>query len=343
MESEGESVDLGLEDRFLIVEKVGQGTYSSVYKALDRWNGKIVALKKVNVFKENEGLPVSFYRETRILSKMDHENVVKYHGIHRSVDNELFFILDYCENDLSSLIFKNRAKLTVSNVKFLFFQLMCAIMYVHKHDVTHRDIKPSNILVNRKGKLKITDFGLANFLRTDGRPNTIKVASPRYRAPELLLGDTSYTKAIDMWSAGCVLYEMITGKPVFATNTGSDMSQLDSIFKICGTPADSSIFNTLPQWKLVQLIHRYPSALESHLKTHIPIEYSFAIPILHKLLVLEPENRATAEELYQDMSTYKYDLEDLSVHHIISTSHFPIIQELDSLGPLRADPPLILC
>lgn len=208
-------------DSYDKLAKIGQGTYSNVYKARDRDTGKIVALKKVR-FDTTEPKSVKFMaREIIILRQLDHPNIIKLEGIATSrVQYSLYLVFDYMKTDLSRVISRLQGKLTELQVKCYMQQLLSGLQHCHERGVLHRDIKGSNLLIDANGMLKIADFGLANFFKSRQKlPLTSHVVTLWYRAPELLLGSTDYGVGIDLWSAGCLLAEMFVGKPILAGRT----------------------------------------------------------------------------------------------------------------------------
>ncbi|XP_058080567.1 protein IMPAIRED IN BABA-INDUCED STERILITY 1-like isoform X2 [Magnolia sinica] len=203
------------------LDKIGQGTYSNVYKARDRDTGKIVALKKVR-FDTSESESVRFMaREIMILRKLDHPNVVKLEGLATSrMQYSLYLVFDFMQTDLARIISRPDGYLTEPQVKCYMQQLLLGLQHCHGRGILHRDIKGSNLLIDKNGMLKIADFGLANYFNPNQkRPLTSRVVTLWYRAPELLLGATDYGVGIDLWSAGCLLAEMFAGRPIMPGRT----------------------------------------------------------------------------------------------------------------------------
>ncbi|CAJ1941092.1 unnamed protein product [Sphenostylis stenocarpa] len=198
----------------VLFSNVGQGTYSNVYKAKDTLTGKIVALKKVR-FDNLEPESVKFMaREILILRHMDHPNVVKLEGLVTSrMSCSLYLVFEYMEHDLAGLA-------TSPTVKFTESQLLSGLEHCHNRLVLHRDIKGSNLLIDNEGILRIADFGLASFFDPNQKhPMTSRVVTLWYRPPELLLGATDYGVGVDLWSAGCILAELLAGKPIMPGRT----------------------------------------------------------------------------------------------------------------------------
>ncbi|CAL5386340.1 unnamed protein product [Camellia sinensis] len=221
-----------------MLDKVGQGTYSNVYKARDKETGKIVALKKVK-FDTTEPESVKFMaREIVILQKLDHPNIVKLEGLATSrMQYSLYLVFEYMHSDLARIISRPDENLTEPQVKSYMHQLLSGLEHCHNRGILHRDIKGSNLLIDKNGMLKIADFGLANYFDpTRKRHLTSRVVTLWYRAPELLLGVTAYGVGIDLWSAGCLMAEMFGGRPIMPGRT--EVEQLHRIFKLCGTPSE---------------------------------------------------------------------------------------------------------
>ncbi|KAE8733615.1 Cyclin-dependent kinase C-2 [Hibiscus syriacus] len=225
-------------DSFEKLDKIGQGTYSNVYRARDLDQKKVVALKKV-IFDNLEPESVRFMaREIHILRRLDHPNVIKLEGLVTSrMSCSLYLVFEYMEHDLAGLASHPDLKFSESQVKCYMQQLFCGLDHCHSRGVLHRDIKGSNLLIDNNGILKIADFGLASFYDPhQNQPLTSRVVTLWYRAPELLLGATYYSTAVDLWSTGCILAELYAGKPIMPGRT--EVEQLHKIFKLCGSPSE---------------------------------------------------------------------------------------------------------
>ncbi|CAO2146046.1 unnamed protein product [Urochloa humidicola] len=283
-------------DSFEKLSKVGQGTYSSVYKARDLKTGKIVALKKVR-FANVDPESVRFMaREIIVLRKLNHPNVIKLEGIiTSSVSRSLFLVFGYMEHDLAGLVATPGLKFTEPQVKCLLQQLLSGLDHCHRNGVLHRDMKSSNLLIDSNGVLKIADFGLATSFDPDNqKPLTSRVATLWYRPPELLLGATKYGPSVDMWSTGCILAELLAGKPILPGRT--EVEQLHKIFKLCGSPSDE-YWNKLevPQTGMFKPGSQYKGCIAETFKDFPPS----ALILLGSLLALEPDARGTAATTLQ--------------------------------------------
>ncbi|KAL9363888.1 hypothetical protein Peur_041761 [Populus x canadensis] len=278
-------------DTFEKLDKIGQGTYSNVYKARDTLTGKIVALKKVR-FDNLEPESVKFMaREILILRRLDHPNVVKLEGLVTSrMSCSLYLVFEYMEHDLAGLAASPNIKFTEPQVKCYMHQLLSGLEHCHNRCVLHRDIKGSNLLIGNDGVLKIADFGLASFFDPNHKqPMTSRVVTLWYRPPELLLGATDYGVGVDLWSAGCILAELLAGKPIMPGRT--EVEQLHKIFKLCGSPSEE-------YWKKSKLPHAtifkpqqsYKRCIAETFKDFPPS----SLPLIETLLAIDPAERRTA-------------------------------------------------
>ncbi|KAK1441375.1 hypothetical protein QVD17_07225 [Tagetes erecta] len=282
-------------DSYDKLAKIGHGTYSNVYKARDRDTGKIVALKKVR-FDTSEAESVKFMaREIIILQKLDHPNIIKLEGLATSrMQYSLYLVFDYMQSDLTRIISRPEGRLTEPQVKCYMQQLLSGLEHCHERGILHRDIKGSNLLIDKNGMLKIADFGLANFYDPkQKRPQTSRVVTLWYRAPELLLGTTDYGVGIDLWSTGCLLAEMFVGRPIMPGRT--EVEQLHRIFKLCGSPNEDYWKTIKPPTTFRPPQNYVPSFHEAF--SNFP---SSSFGLLTTLLALEPSSRGTATSALQN-------------------------------------------
>ncbi|KAM0976342.1 hypothetical protein FF1_019317 [Malus domestica] len=280
-------------DSYDKLAKIGQGTYSNVYKARDRDTKKIVALKKVR-FDTSEPESVKFMaREITMLQKLDHPNIIKLEGVATSrMQYSLYLVFDVMQSDLTRVISRPGKRLTEPQVKCYMQQLLAGLQHCHENGILHRDIKASNLLIDRNGMLKIADFGLANFFPPKKRPLTSRVVTLWYRAPELLLGSTDYGVGIDLWSAGCLLAEMFVGRPVMPGRT--EVEQLHKIFKLCGLPGED-------YWKKMKLptSFRPPQHYKPSYEEFFRDFSRSSFDLLTTLLALDPASRGSAASALQ--------------------------------------------
>ncbi|XP_050879274.1 cyclin-dependent kinase G-2 isoform X3 [Lathyrus oleraceus] len=319
-------------DEFERLNKIDEGTYGVVYRAKDKKTGEIVALKKVKMEKEKEGFPLTSLREINILLSFHHPFIVdvKEVVVGSSLDS-IFMVMEYMEHDLKGLMVAMKQPFSQSEVKCLMLQLLEGVKYLHDNWVLHRDLKTSNLLLNNRGELKICDFGLARQYGSPLKPYTSLVVTLWYRAPELLLGTKQYSTAIDMWSLGCIMAELLSKEPLF--NGRTEFDQLNKIFRILGTPNETIWpgFSKLPLVKANYVKHQlqlcvvgYLASPVTHFYTNfllcinhrnVPFRYSLlrkkfpatsftgspvlsdsGFDLLNKLLTYDPEKRITAED-----------------------------------------------
>ncbi|XP_066306325.1 probable serine/threonine-protein kinase At1g54610 isoform X1 [Miscanthus floridulus] len=278
-------------DTFEKLNKIGSGTYSNVYRARDTVSGRIVALKKVR-FDNLESESVKFMaREILILRTLDHPNVIKLEGLVTSrMSCSLYLVFEYMEHDLAGLAASPDVRFTLPQIKCYMQQLLLGLEHCHDNNVLHRDIKGSNLLLDNNGILKIADFGLATFFDPrHKRPMTSRVVTLWYRPPELLLGATDYSVGVDLWSAGCILAELLYGKPIMPGHT--EVEQLHKIFKLCGSPSEE-------YWKKSKLPHATIFKPQQPYKRCIRETFkdfpTSALPLVETLLAIDPAERQTA-------------------------------------------------
>ncbi|XP_076960939.1 putative serine/threonine-protein kinase At1g54610 [Bidens hawaiensis] len=278
-------------NEFEKLDKIGQGTYSNVYKARDLITGKVVALKKVRVDTLEPENVKFMAREILILKKLNHPNIIKLEGLVTSrMSSSLYLVFEYMEHDLAGLAATQTAKFTEPQIRCFMKQLLCGLEHCHKNGVLHRDIKGSNLLIDDNGILKIADFGLASFYDPKNKqPMTSRVVTLWYRPPELLLGATNYGVGVDLWSAGCILAELLSGKPIMPGRT--EVEQLHKIFKLCGSPSEEYWKRyRLPNATLFKPRQPYKRCMSETFKD-FPTS---SLPLLEMLLAIDPDDRGSA-------------------------------------------------
>ncbi|KAL7977911.1 hypothetical protein Chor_010863 [Crotalus horridus] len=219
------------------LEKIGEGTYGTVFKAKNRETHEIVALKRVRLDDDDEGVPSSALREICLLKELKHKNIVRLHDVLHS-DKKLTLVFEFCDQDLKKYFDSCNGDLDAEIVKSFMYQLLKGLGFCHSRNVLHRDLKPQNLLINRNGELKLADFGLARAFGIPVRCYSAEVVTLWYRPPDVLFGAKLYSTSIDMWSAGCIFAELANaGRPLFPGNDVDD--QLKRIFRYpCGRGGD---------------------------------------------------------------------------------------------------------
>eukprot|EP01041_Mallomonas_annulata_P002606 gene2606-5096_t len=229
-------------NKYEVLGMVGEGAYGVVLKCRNKESGGIVAVKKFKESDDDEILRKTTLREVKILRLLRHSNIVSLLEAFRR-KGKLYLVFEYVEKNLLEVLEDQPEGLETDLVRSYIFQLCQAIQWCHSHDVIHRDIKPENLLINvRTRSLKLCDFGFARLVTNKSTELTDYVATRWYRAPELLLGSTSYTSGVDVWAIGCIMGEITDGQPVFPGE--SEVDQLYIIQKVLGplTPEHNELF-----------------------------------------------------------------------------------------------------
>jgi len=228
----------------------------------------------------------------------DHENIITLKDVFKAEnDRDIYLVFVFMETDLHAVIRANI--LEDVHKRYVVYQLLKAMKYMHTGNVLHRDMKPSNVLLNSECKVKVADFGLARSIELSDEKGkqppvlTDYVATRWYRAPEILLGSTKYTKGVDMWSIGCILGELLGGKPLFPGT--STMNQLDRIIEVVGFPSKEDI-EAIGSSFAATMIGSLPMSTAKNVRTLFPSAPDDSLDLLIKLLQFNPSKRITAEE-----------------------------------------------
>jgi len=299
-------------ENFQKIEKIGEGTYGVVYKARDKLTGQFVALKKIQLETESEGVPSTAIREIALLKELEHKNVVQLLDVVHA-DDKLYMVFEYLNMDLKKHMDdhaandENRQRNRQGNngngvpdspglpetlVRSYMQQLLSGIAYCHAHRVLHRDLKPQNLLIDNRGTIKLADFGLARAFSLPVRTYTHEVVTLWYRAPEILLGTKTYSTAVDVWSLGCIFAEMLNRRALFPGD--SEIDQLFRIFRTLGTPDEMSwpgissmpdYKPCFPRWEGQRIDQIVPECLNDSGRD-----------LMQKLLVYDPKKRISARE-----------------------------------------------
>jgi len=309
--------------RFEKIGRIGEGTYGVVYKGKDKETGDIVALKRcLPHHEESDGFPMTTLREITVLRELQsaggtQHSIVELKDVTVSSSRSgVFLVFEYCQHDLASLIDGHHTQhkcscFSESEVKSLMLQLLEACRFMHSNYIIHRDLKLSNILYNHKGELKVADFGLARRvggeyvgegpkLNKDKVELTPKVVSLWYRPPELLMGGEHYDFAVDAWGAGCIMGELLRGRPLM--DGKNELDQLQKMFDLIGPPNVDSWpgLKDMPIMRQIQLPQRRHTTNGKHL---LDIFHDWRSPngikLLMGLLTYNPDKRLTADDAIQ--------------------------------------------
>lgn len=250
-----------------------------------------MALKEIHLDSE-EGTPSTAIREISLMKELKHENIVSLHDVIHT-ENKLMLVFDYMDKDLKKYMDSrgDRGALDSATIKSFMWQLLKGIAFCHENRVLHRDLKPQNLLINLKGQLKLADFGLARAFGIPVNTFSNEVVTLWYRAPDVLLGSRTYNTSIDIWSAGCIMAEMYTGRPLFPGTTNED--QLQKIFRLMGTPSERTWpgISQFPEYK-----PNWHVFATQDLRVLLPQIDQLGLQLLGNMLQLRPELRVSAAE-----------------------------------------------
>uniref|UniRef100_A0AAY4BW34 Cyclin-dependent kinase 1 n=1 Tax=Denticeps clupeoides TaxID=299321 RepID=A0AAY4BW34_9TELE len=247
---------------YLKIEKIGEGTYGVVYKGRHKSTGQVVAMKKIRLESEEEGVPSTAVREISLLKELQHPNVVRLLDVLMQ-ESKLYLVFEFLSMDLKKYLdsIPSGQYMEPMLVKSYLYQILEGILFCHCRRVLHRDLKPQNLLIDNKGVIKLADFGLARAFGVPVRVYTHEVVTLWYRAPEVLLGASRYSTPVDVWTAG---------------NRHNDVTQhVESL---------PDYKNTFPKWK------------SGNLSTMVKNLDQNGIDLLAKMLIYDPPKRISARQ-----------------------------------------------
>ncbi|GAB1518366.1 hypothetical protein RhiTH_001425 [Rhizoctonia solani] len=320
-----------VEKRWKFVRELGQGAYGFVVSAQDQISGETVAIKLVTRLFEKIQLSKRALREISLLRHFaNHENIT---GL---IDMDVI-TPDFNEIYLFMEIVRSGQNLSNAHVQYFLYQILRAMKYVHSAGVIHRDLKPGNLLVNADCELKICDFGLSRGFDSAPEPDgtgfmTEYVATRWYRAPEIMLSFRKYTTAIDIWSIGCILGELLGMKPMFK---GKDyVDQLNIIIDILGTP-DEETLQRIGSVKAQAYIRSLPVKEQKPFKSLFPQADDLALDLLSKMVTFDPAKRLTVLEALKHPYLEAYHDEDDEPECESKYEHWKEIEKLETIDQFR--------
>ncbi|CAK6446055.1 unnamed protein product [Pipistrellus nathusii] len=279
-------------DMYETLGKVGEGSYGTVMKCKHKDTGQIVAIK---IFYEAPEKSVNKIasREIKFLKQFHHENLVNLIEVIRH-KKKIHLVFEFIDHTVLDELQHYCHGLESKRLRKYLFQIIRAIEYLHNNNIIHRDIKPENILVSQTGIIKLCDFGFARTLAAPGDIYTDYVATRWYRAPELVLKDTSYGKPVDIWALGCMIIEMATGNPFLPSS--SDLDLLHKIVLKVGnlTPHLQNFFSKSPIFAGVVLpqVQHPKNARKKYPKLN-----GLLADIVHACLQIDPAERISSADL----------------------------------------------
>ena len=287
-----------IETKYNFIRPIGHGAYGVVISAENRLNDTQVAIKKITRAFEDPVDAKRILREIKLMKMFSHENVIRVIDIIPPPSSceefeDIYIVQDLMETDLHRIIYSKQS-LTIDHIQYFVYQIIRGLKYIHSANVLHRDLKPSNLLLNSNCDLKICDFGLARVAEEAG-DQTEYVVTRWYRAPEIMLACQDYTKAIDIWSVGCIFAELLGRRALFP---GDDyMAQLRLICDKLGRPSEKDLdFVTSTRAKrfILSLQDKSPSPIASSFPQYA--HEADALDLLTKMLTFRPQDRISIDD-----------------------------------------------
>ncbi|KAE9549629.1 hypothetical protein FO519_007170 [Halicephalobus sp. NKZ332] len=279
------------------LDKIGEGTYGVVYKGRNLQTGQMVAMKKIRLESDEEGIPSTSVREISMLIELKHPNIVDLQCVIME-EHRLYLIFEFLSMDLKKYMEKSFGSkpMPTNIVQNFLYQMLQGMHYCHQRRVIHRDLKPQNLLVDVNTKtIKLADFGLARAIGIPIRAYTHEVITLWYRAPEILLGCQRYSLGVDIWSLGCIFAEMARGRPLFCGD--SEIDQLFKIFRILTTPNEQDWpgVTQFPDYK-----SNFPKWTDNKVKEKLgSLMNPEALDLLQQMLIYDPVNRISARACFK--------------------------------------------
>jgi len=285
-----------VDERYEYIRQIGSGAYGVVCSAIDKKTGQKVAIKKIPRAFEDLIDAKRIWREIKLLSFFDHENLISLLDVikpeARTGYDDIYFVSDLMETDLHRVIY-SRQDLTDEHIQYFIYQILRGVLYMHSANVIHRDLKPSNLLLNKNCDLKICDLGLARGFDNASDDLTEYVVTRWYRAPEVILNASHYSKAIDVWSIGCIFAELLGRSPLFP---GEDyLDQVQRVIAVLGTPSNENM-TFIGNEAAKKYIKNLPKRSRQNFATLYQKANPQALDLLGKMLVFNPDKRYSVEE-----------------------------------------------
>uniref|UniRef100_A0A5F9CT14 mitogen-activated protein kinase n=1 Tax=Oryctolagus cuniculus TaxID=9986 RepID=A0A5F9CT14_RABIT len=325
---------------------VGSGAYGAVCSAIDKRSGEKVAIKKLSRPFQSEIFARRAYRELLLLKHMQHENVIGLLDVFTPASSlrsfhDFYLVMPFMQTDLQKIM---GMEFSEDKIQYLVYQMLKGLKYIHSAGVVHRDLKPGNLAVNEDCELKILDFGLARHADAE---MTGYVVTRWYRAPEVILSWMHYNQTVDIWSVGCIMAEMLTGKTLFK---GKDyLDQLTQILKVTGVPG-AEFVQKLKDKAAKTYIQSLPQMPKKDFTQLFPRASPQAVDLLEKMLELDVDKRLTASQALahpffepfrdpEEETEAQQPFDDALEHEKLTVDEWK--RESQASGPLPPLPPFL--
>jgi len=297
-----------MDQNFHVLAQLGSGAFGTVHLVHDKSANEYVALKIMKFEEPESGIPGWAIREVCLLQNLEHTNIVKLLRVHMDADlGQIALTYQLVDMDVKEYV-KLVGPLVGPRLANSVRQCLEALNYCHRRCVIHRDLKPQNLLINTGARqIKIADFGMARKINLRNGPYTREVVTLWYRGPELLLGARMYEASVDIWSLGCIAFEIATGAPLFPGD--SEIGTLFKIFELLGTPTEESwpgvrqlpyFSESFPKWEFSNfsvLCKKYPT---------LPNGF---MDLVKSMLNKMPRSRPSAKQLLRHMDFHDFKCE----------------------------------
>ncbi|OHT08759.1 Extracellular signal-regulated kinase 2 [Tritrichomonas foetus] len=291
-----ERIDKHITQRYEIIQKIGKGAYGVVWKAMDKVTHQPVALKKIFGAFRNSTDSQRTFREISFLKQMQgNPHIVELLAVYKAVNNlDLYVVFEILESDVHSVI---RANILMDvHKRYIVWQTLVGLKYLHSRKLIHRDLKPSNLLINSDSTVKLCDFGLARTFTEGNVCQTVMteyVSTRWYRSPELIIGSNHYSEGVDMWAVGCIVAELYAGRPLFPGT--STLDQMERVVAFTGPPSAADIASMHSEFAETMIANLAYNQPRITLKQKLPNADEQTIDFVQKLLVFNPEQRMTVQ------------------------------------------------
>ena len=281
---------------YKIINKIGEGAFGAVYKAIDTETKEYVALKQIPVYIESIALR-KILREILLLKGLKHDNLISLKDAfiyNQDKKTYVIFIMKLMKYNLKTLLDHKRNEITTDHIKLYMFEIFVGLAYLHNNKIVHRDLKPDNVLVNIENEITIADFGWARKIADTDKNITKIISNIHYRAPEIALGTDVQGSPVDIWSVGCIFYELLEKKTLFKQKTNGDL--LRSIFQLFGRPTFIDLEFVKERTDIIQFVDSLPPIPKREPASYLtnPLIDANCRDLFNSCLEFNPKNRITA-------------------------------------------------